>query len=476
MDMIYKTFRAECKEVDADGSLNMFIPVSTDSVDRDGEIVEPSAFKKTLPKFMKRPVLVSSHDYRDLTSQIGEWTKLKITENGIEGKPKYYVGQGNEQADWGFKLASKGMAAFSIGFIPKEWVDGDGVKEPRRTYKEVELLEISQVIVPSNREAIQSIRSKSANPLINQLIEDIINAPIVDLTLETDRVTKPEETNEYIRIPVDSGNHDGHRIRTIDISEKEGIKALYCGTDKVIMTYLFDKSKGWDMAKAEKWVKDHEKKALEVEHEISQNEIIDEIDYLITLIDKAGLSEEGKKSFEELLRASGCDKSVEIKQKEGSLTNQDILESLKRISKGGEGSGNFGHEGRPGDVGGSGGGGGGGNADSEGNYHSSPSLTGQKVSSPNEPHIGDEHNLDRNTIQFQSTQKEMLIGNKNYIVRTELQRKGDDDKFHFNIVNQYGKRGTEAFNKTVTDWEKAHPGYDFTPQNVERQLARKFDK
>jgi len=338
MDMIYKMFRAEVKGVNADeGTLDMLIPVSTASVDRDGEVVEPLAFKKTLPKFMKHPVLVSSHDYRDLTSQIGEWTKLKITDAGVEGKPKYYINEGNEQADWGFKLASKGMAAFSIGFIPKEWVDGDGVKEPRRTYKEVELLEISQVIVPSNRDAIQSIRSKSVDPITNKLMDDILE--------DKELVTKPEETSEFIRIPVDNGNHSEHRIRTITISEKDGIKALYCGTDKVIMTYLFEKAKGWDMAKAKAWVKDHEKKSLEVEHEISQNEIIDEIDYLITLIDKEGLSDKAKESFKELTKRLPADDIaveiidflhltpvIEIVKKEETLTSTDILEAIKRVA------------------------------------------------------------------------------------------------------------------------------------------------
>ena len=359
MNTIFKTFRAEVKDInEEDGSLNLFIPVSTDSVDRDGEIVEPLAFKKTLPKFMKRPVLVSSHDYRDLTSQIGEWTKLKITENGIEGKPKYYIGQGNSQADWGFKLASKGMAAFSIGFIPKEWVDGDGVKEPRRTYKEVELLEISQVIVPSNREAIQSIRSKSVDPIANKLMDDILNTKLdwpkdaaEIISLEEGRVTKPEETDEFIRIPVDRGDHEGHRIRTIDISEKEGIKAIYCGTDKVVMTYLFRKDHDWTLEKARAWIKqhkgqkDHEKKSLEVEHEISQEEIIDEIDYLKTLIDKEGLSDKAKESFGELIkvmRITGDDTPVNdiahVPEVQGVtvplvMTASDILESIKRISK-----------------------------------------------------------------------------------------------------------------------------------------------
>ena len=332
METVYKTYRAECKESNPeDGTIDLFIPVSTNSVDRDGEIVEPAAFKKTLPKFMKRPVLVSSHDYRNLTSQIGEWQKLKITENGIEGKPHYYVGMGNEQADWGWKLASKGMAAFSIGFIPKEWEDGDGVKSPRRTYKEVELLEISQVIVPSNREAIQSIRSKSVDPISNKLMDDILE--------DKELVTKPEETSEFIRIPVDTGNHEGHRIRTIEISAKEGISALYCGTDKVIMTYLFRKDRDWTMAKARAWVKEHEKKSLEIEHEISQAEIVDEIDYLKSLIDKEGLSDKSVESLRELTkRLPGADIPVKIedsskKVADETLTNLDILEAIKRIAK-----------------------------------------------------------------------------------------------------------------------------------------------
>jgi len=174
MDTVYQTFRAEVKGVNEDtGEVDMFIPVSSRSVDRDGEVVEPSAFETTIPEFMKRPVLVASHDYKDLTNQIGEWSSLKAQSKGIKGKPKYYINEGNEQADWGFKLAKKGMAAFSIGFIPKVWDDGDGVKEPRRTYKEIELLEISQVIVPSNRDAIQSLRSTNTDPVIKGLLDEV---------------------------------------------------------------------------------------------------------------------------------------------------------------------------------------------------------------------------------------------------------------------------------------------------------------
>jgi AAA+ superfamily predicted ATPase len=76
-----------------------------------------------------------------------------------------------------------------------------------------------------------------------------------DKEIEVEIETKPETTENYIRIPVSEG-HDGHRIRTITISAEKGIKALYCGECKVIITYLFDVDK-FTMAEAQAWVQEH---------------------------------------------------------------------------------------------------------------------------------------------------------------------------------------------------------------------------
>lgn len=242
MDTIYKTFKAQVKGIDEDGTIDMLIPVSSMSVDRDGEVVEPSAFKKTIPKFMKHPVLVASHDYRALTNQIGEWTRLKISDEGIEGKPKYYTGAGNEQADWAYYLASKGVAAFSIGFTPLDWEDGDGQKTPRRTYKEIELLEISQVIIPSNRDAIMSMRSKSVDPVIQEICD------------KSAELVKPEK-------------------------------------------------------------------------EVTQEGLIDEIDYLDKLIVKVGLNDKAKVAFKKLLQRLPADDTA-VKEKEINI--EDIQNIIKR--------------------------------------------------------------------------------------------------------------------------------------------------
>ena len=291
-DKMFRTFRAEVKEVNAEaGIIDMFIPMSTGTLDRLKEVIMPSAFKKTLKEFNKRPILLSSHDYHDLRKQIGEFQSLKLTEDGLMAKPRYYIGEGNEEADWGFKLAQKGMAAFSVGFIPLKIKYAENEKDPLRTYEELELLEISQVVVPANREAIQGVRAKSVDTVLNQFFDDVLKTDIVPAI-----VTKPEETENYYRVPVpkEEGKHEGHRIRRIYISKEKGIRALYCGQDKVNITYLFDKEK-WDSLKeAEAWVKDHEKG-------FSQAEIRDELDYVKSIIESGNLSEENRGLIRELL-------------------------------------------------------------------------------------------------------------------------------------------------------------------------------
>ena len=66
-------------------------------------------------------------------------------------------------------------------------------------------------------------------------------------------ISKPEESEETIRIPV---GPECEVTATITISAEEGIKALYCGKIKKIRTYLFDKKvKAWTMVTARAWIK-----------------------------------------------------------------------------------------------------------------------------------------------------------------------------------------------------------------------------
>jgi hypothetical protein len=114
-------------------------------------------------------------------------------------------------------------------------------------------LEYSAVPIPSCPEAltlavgkgiISAATAKEFNPdapgssaTVEMAKESV--EPVVEKALD-EAVGKPEVTENYIRIPVDKGDHSGHKIRTMSLSDKQGIKGLYCVDDKRIITYLFD--------------------------------------------------------------------------------------------------------------------------------------------------------------------------------------------------------------------------------------------
>ncbi len=89
----------------------------------------------------------------------------------------------------------------------------------------------------------------------SQIVLTVEDNKILESTIKSlEEISKPEVTETKIRIPV----NDCKITATIDIDKGAGIQALYCGEDKQIATYLFDKEK-WDMDRARKWVGEHKK-------------------------------------------------------------------------------------------------------------------------------------------------------------------------------------------------------------------------
>lgn len=150
--------------------------VSTEDKDRDGDIIRSEFWQ--LDHFLKHPILLSSHNYTSLTNVIGEWKEMGVKSKQLRGVAEYYVGEGNTEADWAFNLAGKGRAAYSVGFIP----DFDKAKElegggffANFEFKGQELLEVSHVTVPSNRQALQQVKSIAKHPVIAELINDLLD-------------------------------------------------------------------------------------------------------------------------------------------------------------------------------------------------------------------------------------------------------------------------------------------------------------
>ena len=162
--------------------------VSTESTDRDGDIIRVAGWD--LKSFLTHPVLLSSHDYRSLRSVIGEWESMEVKGKRLVGTAKYYIGEGNEEADWGFNLAKRQRAAFSVGFIPDmEKAEPIGAEpsgffafQPME-FNGQELLEVSHVSVPSNPDALQRMKSPNLDPAIAEVVEEILTD---EVDIETD--------------------------------------------------------------------------------------------------------------------------------------------------------------------------------------------------------------------------------------------------------------------------------------------------
>jgi len=185
------------------------VVASTLSLDRDGEIILPSAFAKTLPAFLAgHAPLMTQHTHRTdsgTPSQIGWVMDGRITKTLVSMMIQFAESDPQDACErWWNRAKGKGKGiATSIGFIPLRWVYGsaadlvrefpeirDAVREAGlgdddklRVYTEIELLELSVVGVPSNRGALQVLAAKgfalepdgdeSAEKALDALVERI---------------------------------------------------------------------------------------------------------------------------------------------------------------------------------------------------------------------------------------------------------------------------------------------------------------
>lgn len=198
---LFKFVRPELKVIDEEAGRFRAI-VSTEDVDRDGDIIRAAGWQ--LDRFESHPVLVGGHDYRSIRSQIGEWEGMEIkggkAGKRLEGEGRYYIGEGNADADWGWAIASKGRAAFSVGFIP-DWnkaVEIEGAAKgiwPNFEFNGQELLEVSHVVIPSNAQALQRSGFDNLPPYFLWAVDEIIRQRA---NLKQEETEAPDEEPQII--------------------------------------------------------------------------------------------------------------------------------------------------------------------------------------------------------------------------------------------------------------------------------------
>jgi hypothetical protein len=188
-----KMTAAEIKEVDIESGVVTAI-VSDESPDRDNDIIRVSGWE--FAAFRDLPIMLADHDY-SIDSAIGRWRDVRIEGTSVIGEAEYFLNQGNDLADKAFALAQNGLAAFSVGFrtYPEHTkrLESGGYE-----YTKQELLEISQVAIPANRNALAIAKQiaaewKTETPEIEtaQDLDEIVSRAtkqVKDLAAETERL------------------------------------------------------------------------------------------------------------------------------------------------------------------------------------------------------------------------------------------------------------------------------------------------
>ena len=107
-----------------------------------------------LDNFLKNPVLMYGHNYRDPWALIGKAADLQVDAGGINFQPELREPANDSdpmtviRALWDQKL----LRAASIGFNPTKWMENE---VGGRDFVEWELLEISIVPIPANQNALR---------------------------------------------------------------------------------------------------------------------------------------------------------------------------------------------------------------------------------------------------------------------------------------------------------------------------------
>jgi len=161
---VLKECQALVKSIDAKNR-RITALASTANVDRDGDIIEPEAFREWLPVYMKNPVVLTTHQHRLETGQssvIANVVDWGIDKNGLTVVIEFHDITGLAEEYWQL-YSQKKQRAFSVGFTPRASEDRQVGGEWVRVYTEVEMIEISCVPVGSNREALSRSKLRKAD-------------------------------------------------------------------------------------------------------------------------------------------------------------------------------------------------------------------------------------------------------------------------------------------------------------------------
>lgn len=146
-----------------DASGKYLAVLTSDSLDRDGEIVGKSA-QLSIMNSDGYTAMLFDHENKAM-HQVGEWIDKRIVDiegaSALVAEPKWFLSNPNAKVLKGM-LDEGAKMGVSIGAIPKDYKMEKINGRETRVYTDVELVEASIVAVPSNRHGMISAIAKKA--------------------------------------------------------------------------------------------------------------------------------------------------------------------------------------------------------------------------------------------------------------------------------------------------------------------------
>jgi HK97 family phage prohead protease len=123
---------------------------STAAVDRQNEVIDQQGWD--LGAYKANPVILDSHRYGSIDDILGKASRVEVMSEGLEIDVQFAPTAKGQMAQ---QLVEDGMLrTVSVGFRSKGRRPGQRSGEPM-THTAMELLEVSMVAIPANREAVR---------------------------------------------------------------------------------------------------------------------------------------------------------------------------------------------------------------------------------------------------------------------------------------------------------------------------------
>ena len=141
---------------------------TTETVDREGEVVTRKAIQEALEEYKAFPTIRYMHERRP----IGRAIDMKLDHRGLYVKAKIFKGPKDSEEAWSL-IKQGGLMAFSIGgrVLEARSVFDKTLNRHIRKITKMQLLEISLVDIPANPETLIQVLRKSLGGIETQ--EDI---------------------------------------------------------------------------------------------------------------------------------------------------------------------------------------------------------------------------------------------------------------------------------------------------------------